>query len=108
MIKAKVSKKKKQRINRASTCTDVEFWDRFSTPIGFSVGDGIYEYNSFWGACFSAVILILTTLYCFEKIFIQEQLSSYSVTKFYESKEKIPFGMDSFNLAFVFTDYHTA
>ena len=74
MIKAKTvpNLQSKSRIARAGTCADVEFWDRFASPIGFSVGDGIYKYSTGWGAFCTVLCITLVTLYCIEKLGVQE------------------------------------
>ena len=61
-------------------------------------------HSSGWGCCLSILCFVLVTLYAVEKIFIQEQLSSYSVTTINDPDGRIT-RKSGFNFAFAFTDY---
>ena len=79
-------------------------FDCFSSPMGFGVDDGKYRYSSGWGCCLSLLCILFATLYASEKLFVQTQLTSYSITSVFDPEYK--FGTkDGFNIAFAFTPY---
>ena len=63
------------RVRAQKTCCSMEMIDTFSQPIGFGVGDGIYNYSTGWGACFTMTCIFMCLLYGIEKAFVQQQLS---------------------------------
>ena len=75
-----------------------------SDPIGFGINDGMYKGSSGWGICLTLLCVLMAVLYATEKLFVQTQLTSYSVTHQFDPTRE--FGrQDGFNLAFAFTPY---
>ena len=64
----------------------------------------MYNHSSGWGICLTVFCFLMSALYAVEKLFVQTQLTSYSVTHVFNPE--FNFGRsEGFNIAFAFTAY---
>ena len=85
-------------------CCSIECFDRFSRPIGLAAAENGYTFATVWGVCFTLIMIVMGVMYAYEKLFVQNLLSRYSMMHLRDPQGK--FGRENgFNLAFALVDY---
>ena len=99
-------KPKISRCRSGGVCS-VQSMDRFQKPVGFSIDHDGYNYGTGWGVCFTLLVFVVGVVYSIEKLVIQEQKESYSVTHIQDLEGT--FGRSNgLNIAFAFNEYGAA